>query len=68
MNKFLNRVSIFIVIFAYILLVIAILFFPAASRPLAWTMLALSITLILIAVVGGHARLGTCVIRALKAV
>jgi hypothetical protein len=40
-----------------VILIISILFFPAASRPLAWTMLALSITLILIAVVGKQVRL-----------
>jgi hypothetical protein len=38
-------------------MVLSILFFPAASRPLAWTMLGLSITLILIAVVGKQVRL-----------
>jgi hypothetical protein len=44
----------FLLLSAFIL---SILIFPAAPRPLAWMMLGLSITLILIAVVGKQVRL-----------
>jgi hypothetical protein len=43
--------------FLLTIFIFLIFIFPAASRPLAWTLLALSITLILIAVVGKQVRL-----------
>lgn len=57
MDKITGKFSLLAFLFLVVILVAATLFYPSAARPIAWTLLALSLMYILIAVVGRQVRL-----------